>query len=68
MFQIYTEKGHESITKTMINEMADLDEAIEFAKKAIEGKPGLRYIIEETTGVFNSYGEQIATVVEESEE
>ena len=52
----------------MIAEFKDLDEAIEYAKKAIEGKPGLRYIIEETTGRFDSYGELISTVVEESDD
>ena len=67
MFQVYTEKNHSNLTKTMIAEMADLDEALDFAQKAIEGKEGLRYIVEETTGVFNSYGEQIATVVDESD-
>jgi len=67
MFQVYTEKDHSNLTKTMINELADLDEAIAFGQKAIEGKPGMRYIVEETTGVFNSYGEQISTVVDESE-
>ena len=67
MFQVYTEKDHSNLTKTMVSEFADLDEALECAQKAIEGKPGLRYIVEETTGVFNSYGEQIATVVEESD-
>ena len=67
MFQVYTEKDHSNLTKTMIGEFADEDEAIEFAKKAIEGKAGLRYIVEETTGRFNSYGELIADVVEESD-
>ncbi len=67
MFQVYTEKDHSNLTKTMIDEFADLDEALECAKKAIEGKPNLRYIVEETTGRFNSYGELIATVVEESD-
>ena len=67
MFQVYTEKDHSNLTKTLIDEFADLDEAIECAQKAIEGKPNLRYIVEETTGRFNSYGELIATVVEESD-
>ena len=68
MFHVYTEKDHSDLTKTMIAEFKDLDEAIEYAKKAIEGKPGLRYIIEETTGRFDSYGELISTVVEESDD
>jgi len=67
MFQVYTEKDHSSLTKTLVDEFADLDEALECAKKAIEGKENLRYIVEETTGRFNSYGELIADVVEESD-
>lgn len=67
MFQVYTEKDHSSLTKTLVDEFSDLDEALECAKKAIEGKPNLRYIVEETTGRFNSYGELIADVVEESD-
>lgn len=67
MFHVYTEKDHSDLTKTLIDDFKDLDEAIECAKKAIENKPGLRYIIEETTGRFNSYGDLISTVVEESD-
>ena len=33
----------------------------------IEGKKGIRYIVEETNGTVNSYGEQIPTVVAESD-
>ena len=67
MFQVYTEKDHSSLTKTLIDEFVDLDEAIECAKNAINGKENLRYIIEETTGRFNSYGELIADIIEESD-
>jgi len=35
------------------------------AQKAIEGKEGYNYIIEETDGSINSYGELISTVVAE---
>ena len=37
------------------------------AEKAIEGKSDLRYIVEETNGCVNSYGELIPTVVAESD-
>ena len=43
------------------------DEAMDCAEKAIEGKEGLRYIVEETNGCVNSYGELIPTVVAESD-
>ena len=37
------------------------------AEAAVEGKPELRYIVEETDGHFNSYGELVTTVVAESD-
>ena len=37
------------------------------AEKAIEGHSDLRYIVEETNGCVDSYGELIATVVAESD-
>lgn len=66
MYQVYTEKDNSEFTKSMIGEFKDIDEAIDFADKAIEGKEGLRYIIEETTGHFNSWGELETRVVLES--
>jgi hypothetical protein len=51
----------------MIEEFKDLEEAFECAEKSIEGKEDLKYIIEETTGHFNSYGELLVDVVAESE-
>jgi len=36
------------------------------AEKAIEGKEGLNYVVEETDGHFNSYGELVAEVVAKS--
>ena len=67
MYQVYTEKNNSKFSKTLIDEFSDFDEAEECAIKAIEGKPELKYIIEKTTGRFDSYGELIATVVARSE-
>ena len=66
MFQVYTEKDFSEFTKSMIGEFKDIDEAIDAAEKAIKDKEGLRYIIEETTGHFNSWGELETRVVLES--
>lgn len=65
MYHIYTEKNHSEFTKTLIAETKDYDLALQKAQKAIEGKEGYNYIIEETDGSMNSYGELIATVVAE---
>ncbi len=66
MFQVYTQKKGSELTKTLVKEFKDLEEAFDCAEKAIEGKEDLKYIIEETTGHFNSYGELLVDVVAES--
>lgn len=67
MFQVYTAKDKTELSKNLIGEFKDYDEAMDCAEKAIEGKEGLRYIVEETNGCVNSYGELIASVVAESD-
>ena len=53
--------------ETLIKDFKDLEEAFECAEKAIEGKEDLKYIIEETTGHVDSYGELLVDVVAESD-
>ncbi len=65
MYQVYTEKNHSELSRTLIIETDDYEIALEKAKKAIEGKEGYNYIVEKTDGSFNSYGDLIATVVAE---
>lgn len=67
MFQVYTAKDKSELSKNLVGEFKDYDEAMDFAEKSIEGKEDLRYIVEETNGCVNSYGELIATVVAESD-
>lgn len=66
MFQVYTQKGREELTKTLVGEYKDYDEAMDKAETVIEGTD-LRYIVEETNGCVNSYGELIAEVIAESD-
>ena len=66
MFQVYTQKGREELTKTLVGEYKDYDEAMDKAEAVIEGTD-LRYIVEETNGCVNSYGELIAEVIAESD-
>ena len=66
MYHVYTEKNYSEITRTLIGDYKDYDEAMDAAEKAIEGKPELNYIVEETDGHFNSYGELVTTIVAES--
>ena len=67
MFQVYTQEGNKELTKTLIGEFKDYDEAMDKAEEVIEGKTGIKYIVEETNGCFNSYGDLVATVIAESE-
>jgi len=52
----------------MIGEYRDLNTAYDKAESLIDGKPDLKYIIEETTGSFNSYGERLTRVIADSED
>ena len=67
MYHVYTENDYSEFSKTLIGEFTDLEEAMEKARKSIENKPDLRYIVEETDGHVNNYGELITTVVAESD-
>lgn len=67
MFQVYTAKDKSELSKNLIGEFVEYDDAMDCAEQAIEGKEGLMYIVEETNGCVDSYGELIATVVAQSE-
>ena len=67
MYHVYTEKDYSKKTKTLIGEFTDLEEAMTKARKAIENRDDLRYIVEETDGHVNNYGELITTVIAESD-
>ena len=67
MFQVYTAKDKSELSKNLIGEFKEYDEAMDCAEKAIAGHSELRYIVEETNGCVDSYGELIATVVAESD-
>ena len=65
MFQVYTQEGKKELTKAFIAEFGDYDEAMDCAEKAIEGKPELKYIVEETNGRMNVYGDLVPYVIAE---
>lgn len=67
MFHVITERDYSEFSRKQIGEYSDFDKALEVAQKAIAGKEGLRYIIEKTDGHVDSYGNQIVTVVAESD-
>jgi len=67
MYHVITERDYSEFSRKQIGEYSSFDRALEVAQKAIEGKEGLRYIIEKTDGHVDSYGNQIVTVVAESD-
>ena len=67
MFHVITERDYSEFSRKQIGEYTNFEKALDAAQKAIAGKEGLRYIIEKTDGHVDSYGNQIVTVVAESE-
>lgn len=65
MYHVYTIKNRSEFSKTLVAETKDYDLALQKAQKAVEGKESYNYVVEETDGSMNSYGELIATVVAE---
>ena len=63
MYHVYTIKNRAELTKSLVGDFKDYDEAMDSAEKAIEGKEGLDFIVEETDGHFNSYGELTSEVI-----
>ena len=66
MYQVYVERNYSELSRNLLGEYSSLEEARVVAKKAIAENDELNYIIEETDGHFNSYGDLVTTVVEES--
>ena len=66
MFHVYVERNYSELSRNLLGEYMSLEEARTVAKKAISENSELNYIIEETDGHFNSYGDLVSTVVEES--
>lgn len=66
MYHVYTERDYSEFSRTLIGEYIDLDEAKAVAEKAIKEDRELNYIIMETDGHVNNYGDLITTVVAQS--
>lgn len=62
MYQVYLDRPT-AFEPDLAGEFKDLDKAIDFAQKAKSEDSEITYIIEETNGSMNSYGEQISRVV-----
>ena len=66
MYHVYTiEREKPDFSKTAMGDFRDFDAALEKAEKAIAGKENYNYVVEETDGSMNSYGELLTTIVAE---
>lgn len=66
MYQLYIIKKSGFQPKSLIGEFKDSDKAYERIEKELAKDKDTKYILEETCGDVDSYGELIATVVEKN--
>lgn len=66
MYQLYIIDESAFDPKKLLGEYSDIENARTRLKKEFVKDADTKYIIEQTTGHVNSYGELIATVVEEN--
>ena len=61
MYHVFVERNYSELSRQNIGEFMSLEEARACAKKAISANGDPNYIIEETDGHFNSWGELVFT-------
>lgn len=66
MYHVYIKDDSLFDSKKLIGEFADLDKAYEKVDQELAKDKDIKYVIEETTGHVNSYGDLIADIVEEN--
>lgn len=66
MYQVYIIDEAAFNPKKLLGEFRDFDKASERVESELTRDNDIKYIIEETDGSVDSYGELIATVVEEN--
>lgn len=66
MYQVYLKQEKSFDSKKLIGEYKDYDKAWGKIEAELAKDKDIKYIIEETTGHVDNYGELIATVVDEN--
>ncbi len=66
MYQVYIIDETAFDPKKLIGEFSDIDNARIRLQKELSRNSETKYIIEETTGHVDNYGELISTVIEEN--
>ncbi len=66
MYHVYIKKEKGFGSRTLIGEFNDYDKAQEKIEEELAKDKDLKYLIEETTGAVDVYGELIVDIVEEN--
>lgn len=66
MYHVYIIKETGFEAKKLIGEYKDYDDATARIERELAKDKDIKYVIEETTGYVDSYGELVATVVDEN--
>jgi len=66
MYQVYIKKETGFMSKDLIGEFKDIDKAYEIIENELAKNKDIKYVIEETTGHVNIYGDLTVDVIEEN--
>ncbi len=66
MYQVYVIKSEGFQAENLVGEYREIDNAREKAESELAKNSDIKYIIKETKGSVDSYGELIATVIEQN--
>ena len=66
MYQVYIIDKSAFDPKKMVGEFSDIENAHSRVEKELAKNNDAKYIIEQTTGHVNSYGDLVATVIEKN--
>jgi len=66
MYQVYLKKDAGFMSKDLIGEFKDIDKAYEKVESELAKNKDFKYVIEETTGHVDIYGNLTVDVIEEN--
>ncbi len=65
MYYLYI-KDEKMMSKNLVGEYKEVDDAFDKIDALLEKDENIKYVLEESTGGFNSYGEMLTMVVTEN--
>jgi hypothetical protein len=66
MYQVYIKTETDFDSKKLIGEFRDIDDAYEKIENELAKNKDIKYVIEETTGCVDNYGDLVARVVKKN--